>query len=406
MTMAPRSVSWNPLSGSEIQDEAKLTVDDVTKGLNGTINGTMNGSINGTISQTSPVNGGIRRAHSNRTLGRPGNLSDDDLELGGERDNLLPRDRPSVREQHPLLKSRNQSLISGVAYCLSSCSMILLNKVVLSGYNLNAGISLMFYQNLISVLVVYLLSGLGLIVTEPITWRLVKVWLPVNFLFVGMLVSSIFSLRLMNVAMVTILKNVTNLITALGEIYFFNKHHNSKVWLSLVVMVLSAVSGGVTDLSFHGKGYTYQIINCFCTAAYSLRLRKVMDLAKKKTNSGTLNEFSMVLLNNLLSLPLGLILICAFETQTLFNSPALKIPMFWVVMTLSGLLGLAISFTSMWFMHQTSPTTHSLVGSLNKIPLSLAGIVLFRVPTSFPNLISIFFGLFAGVLFARAKMSS
>lgn len=31
---------------------------------------------------------------------------------------------------------------------------------------------------------------------------------------------------------------------------------------------------------------------------------------------------------------------------------------FWVICTISGLLGLAISFTSMWFLHQTSPTTY------------------------------------------------
>lgn len=37
-------------------------------------------------------------------------------------------------------------LLSGLAYCISSCSMILLNKVVLSGYNFTAGISLMLYQ--------------------------------------------------------------------------------------------------------------------------------------------------------------------------------------------------------------------------------------------------------------------
>lgn len=33
-------------------------------------------------------------------------------------------------------------------------------------------------------------------------------------------------------------------------------------------------------------------------------------------------------------------------------------PMFWLVMTLSGVLGLAISFTSMWFLHQTGATTY------------------------------------------------
>lgn len=94
--------------------------------------------------------------------------------------------------------------------------------------------------------------------------------------------------------------------------------------------------------------------------------------------------------------------------------------------TASGLLGLAISFSSVWFLHQTGPTTYrwdyntkllllqvnhcnvfsivtqakflfvgiffSLVGSLNKIPISVAGILLFNVPVSIENLCSIGFG--------------
>jgi GDP-mannose transporter len=130
-----------------------------------------------------------------------------------------------------------------------------------------------------------------------------------------------------------------------------------------------------------------------------------MDTAKQVTQSGNLNEFSMVLLNNTLSLPLGLLLSYFFnEMDYLYQTPLLRLPSFWMVMTLSGLLGLAISFTSMWFLHQTGATTYSLVGSLNKIPLSIAGIVLFNVPTSLQNSASILFGLVAGVVFARAKM--
>lgn len=40
-----------------------------------------------------------------------------------------------------------------------------------------------------------------------------------------------------NVAMVTILKNVTNVITALGETYLFGKRHDTKVWTALALMV-------------------------------------------------------------------------------------------------------------------------------------------------------------------------
>ncbi|XP_057548440.1 GDP-mannose transporter GONST2-like [Amaranthus tricolor] len=303
-------------------------------------------------------------------------------------------------------KKPSGPLVSGAAYCLSSCSMILLNKVVLSTYNFNAGISLMFYQNLISTIIVVALSICGFISVEKLNWNLIRVWMPVNIIFVGMLVSGMYSLKHINVAMVTILKNVTNIMTAIGDYYLFRRAQNRKVWTAMFLMIISAVSGGITDLSFDATGYAWQIMNCVLTASYSLTLRMAMEKAKQLTKSGSLNEVSMVLLNNLLSLPFAMILIVIFdEWSYVTNTNVVTEPMFWAVATLSGLLGLAISFTSMWFLGQSSPTTYSLVGSLNKIPISLAGIVLFNVPVSVPNLFSILFGLFAGVFFARAKMS-
>ncbi|KAJ4715334.1 GDP-mannose transporter GONST1-like [Melia azedarach] len=354
---------------------------------------------NGMVEQVSSP---VRRDVVNRSLSAMRALENDELDLEGGRSE---KGRDKTIRGSRAAKMHNQALLSGFAYCISSCSMILVNKFVLSSYNFDAGISLMLYQNLISVITVSILSFLGVISTEPLTWKLVKVWLPVNVIFVGMLITSMFSLKYINVAMVTVLKNVTNVITAIGEMYLFNKHHDNRVWAALFLMIISAISGGITDLSFHAVGYAWQILNCFLTASYSLTLRRVMDTAKQVTKSGNLNEFSMVLLNNGLSLPLGFLLVIVFnEVDYLSRTPLLRLPSFWLVMTLSGFLGLAISFTSMWFLHQTGATTYSLVGSLNKIPLSVAGILLFKVPTSLENSASIFFGLLAGVFFARAKI--
>lgn len=50
-------------------------------------------------------------------------------------------------------------------------------------------------------------------------------------------VSNFCSLKYINVAMVTVLKNVTNVITAVGEMYLFNKHHDNRVWAALFLMV-------------------------------------------------------------------------------------------------------------------------------------------------------------------------
>uniref|UniRef100_A0A453H9F3 Sugar phosphate transporter domain-containing protein n=1 Tax=Aegilops tauschii subsp. strangulata TaxID=200361 RepID=A0A453H9F3_AEGTS len=250
----------------------------------------------------------MRREIGNRSLMRSFSVDDVDLEdVEASKD----RDRPSHFLRLPNIQ--NQSLLSGLAYCIASCSMILVNKFVLSGYGFNAGIFLMLYQNIVSVTIVSTLSLSGVISTEPLTWKLIKVWLPVNIIFVGMLITSMFSLKYINVAMLTILKNVANVLTASGETYFFKKQHDRQVWISLMLMIISAIAGGVTDLSFHAVGYTWQILNCFLTASYSLTLRHVMDSAKESTRSGNLNELSMVLLNNVLSLPLGVILVLGFN---------------------------------------------------------------------------------------------
>jgi len=46
------------------------------------------------------------------------------------------------------------------------------------------------------------------------------------------------SLKYINVAMVTVLKNVTNVITAVGETYLFKKQHGNQVWAALFLMVM------------------------------------------------------------------------------------------------------------------------------------------------------------------------
>ncbi|KAK8488991.1 hypothetical protein V6N11_021000 [Hibiscus sabdariffa] len=144
---------------------------------------------NGVLDQGHQTSSPVRR-DVNRSLSGVKFLESDDMDL---EDGNLEKDRNKMVRSHKVIKIQNQALLSGLAYCLSSCSMILVNKFVLSGYDFNAGISLMLYQNFISVVIVSILSSMGLISREPLTWRLIKVWLPVNFIFVGMLLTSMFS---------------------------------------------------------------------------------------------------------------------------------------------------------------------------------------------------------------------
>lgn len=252
------------------------------------------------------------------------------------------------------------------------------------------------------VLLSLLAHILGVADVGGVTRRVVVAWLPVSLLFVGMIASSAQAIKGLQVGMLTVLKNLTNLITIGGDYLFFGRKYSLSVWLSILLMLLSAVSGAITDLSFDAAGYFWQIVNCFVTAAYSLRVR-----ATKETmpGGGQLGEVSMVFLNNLLAMPLLLCLSLVNGEMVVLvkDQKGIWEPGFLVVAVMTGVLGFFISLTSLWFLSSTTPTVYSLVGSLNKVPLAAIGLVLFSVPWSLPNTVSIGVGLAAGFAFAVAK---
>jgi len=38
------------------------------------------------------------------------------------------------------------------------------------------------------------------------------------------------------------------------------------------LQIISAITGGITDLSFNSVGYAWQTLNCFLTASYSVSI--------------------------------------------------------------------------------------------------------------------------------------
>lgn len=208
--------------------------------------------------------------------------------------------------------------------------------------------------------------------------------------------------------MITVLKNLSNLFTICGDFVFYGKVYGPRVWSTLGLMGLSAFCGAATDLEFSMEGYIWQIVNCTFTAAYSLYLRGVMDqVAHVTVHKTKLDELSMVWYNNMLSLPLiGALIYFSGEVYILPQEEALRDPWFLAAASASCIVAFGVSFASLWFLSTTAATTYSLVGSLNKIPIAVIGLVAFNVAWTYPNLLSVGVGLLAGVVFAWTKQEA
>lgn len=311
----------------------------------------------------------------------------------------------SIRERSRITAS-SAAVVSGVLYSLSSAALTLLNKKVLVHYDFTAVHALLTFHCALAVVLVKTSSALGWAEVEPLSWELVRLWMPVNLIFVAMLATNFYALKLVGVGMVSVLKNLSNLFIIFGDWWFFARTYSWHVWVCLVLMAASVVAGGATDINFSWGGYGWQMANNVFTAGYALYLSRVTERVSGASPAHKpLNQMSMVYYNNLLSIPLTLLLVVIRgEFLGFWKQQALYQPSFQALAVLGGLFGFLISLSSIWFVSLTTATFYSLVGSFNKVLVAAAGIWWFNEHSGLRNLASIAAGLLAGTMLPLIKM--
>ncbi|CAM1510306.1 Fc.00g006410.m01.CDS01 [Cosmosporella sp. VM-42] len=313
----------------------------------------------------------------------------------------------------------NSPPLSVLSYCLSSISMTVVNKYVVSGnfWNLN-----FFYLAVQAVVCIATISGckqLGLIkVLAPFDSDKAKKWFPISLLLVGMIYTSTKSLQFLSVPVYTIFKNLTIIVIAYGEVLWFGGNVTPLALLSFGLMVLSSVVAAWADIqsaiagdfdlgdssaaiSTLNAGYAWMGLNVFCSAAYVLGMRKVI----KKMN---FKDWDTMYYNNLLTIPV--LVICSLLSEDWSgvnfakNFPEETRNRMIIGMIYSGLAAIFISYCSAWCIRVTSSTTYSMVGALNKLPIAISGLVFFSAPVTLGSVSAIFIGFVSGIVYAWARV--
>lgn len=112
--------------------------------------------------------------------------------------------------------------------------------------------------------------------------------------------------------------------------------------------------------------------------------------------------------NNLLTIPILLVASLFIEdwssANLARNFPPEQRNSIILVMVISGLSSVFISYTSAWCVRVTSSTTYSMVGALNKLPIALSGLIFFDAPVTFGSVSAIAIGFVSGLVYAWAKV--
>ncbi|KAK1762860.1 hypothetical protein QBC33DRAFT_599766 [Phialemonium atrogriseum] len=268
----------------------------------------------------------------------------------------------SHRQQHPSTASvsrpENSPPLSIVAYCLSSISMTIVNKYVVSGSEWNLNFFYLAVQATVCIVTIVLCKQVGLIRNmSPFDSNKAKKWFPISLLLVGMIYTGTKTLQFLLVPVYTIFKNLTIIVIAYGE-----------VLCSVVAAwadIQNDIHGGFGEsadasaaISALNAGYAWMGLNVFCSASYTLGQKEVV----KKLNFKDRDRRNAIVIRqpcstNLLSIPV--LIIC-------------------------------------------SPVAEAW--SADNIHKNFPGLIFFVAPVTFGSVSAIALALVSGIIYARARI--
>lgn len=113
-------------------------------------------------------------------------------------------------------------------YTLCSVGMVLSNKAISTsvpeGFRKDLPqLSIILFQCLVAVVLVEGAKFFKVVEYPSFSLKTARAWLPLNLLFIGMLVTGFLSLVFVSVPIVTVFKNLTNLITVSGDAYLYGE---------------------------------------------------------------------------------------------------------------------------------------------------------------------------------------
>jgi GDP-mannose transporter len=119
-----------------------------------------------------------------------------------------------------------------------------------------------------------------------------------------------------------------------------------------------------------------------------------------------LSKFGMVYYNNILSIIILIPILFIRNEQSTFSNPEFYKINFILINFIAGVLGFYLNFASLWCVSATSATTYAIVGSVNKVPITILGFVIFNANMTTQGIVFVSFATLGGLLYGYSKLPS
>lgn len=272
-----------------------------------------------------------------------------------------------------------------------------MNKIVFSHAHFHFPWFTLAFQNIISILVILCSRRMGYTSAGALSRSLVRS-MPVPIMyFVFFIFTNAQSLRYVNLPVLTVWKSLGPMFVTLFERFYFGDRFSLKVYLSMLLIVLSAFVTAINDLEYSTIGYAWAALNVFSNVAYLASLRIYL-------RDPDVSALDKTFHSNLLSIiPIIPMAVLSGEVPSVFKSLLNRSPVFQMSYILSGVLTTAVCASAFWTISVTNGSTLSFIGGFNKVPIILFSLFLFDMSISPSGWVGVTLGVLAGIVFVQAK---
>ena len=281
------------------------------------------------------------------------------------------------------------------AYAITSSMMLIVNKLAVTFFPHPS--VLMCLQLMATTIIIGVLSGAGVLDAAPFEWKKAQPFLIVALGFLGALYANVKTLQYANVETFIVFRcSVPLLVSVLDRFFLGREWPNTRSWVSLAVVAAGALCYVMTDANFEVNAYGWVAVWYACFAFDAVYIKKIVD----KTD---LNVWTLSYYQNALAAPT----MFAFTTVNGELTGALShvwTPSAFIVVGLSCVAGVIMSWSSMNLRGLVSATTFTVTGTLCKIATVVVNCLMWDKHASAQGLSALFVCLFAGMGYQQAPL--
>lgn len=307
-------------------------------------------------------------------------------------------------------------------YWAISISMVFINKFILSDKSVSfeAPLFVTFYQCLWTVIVCTLINFLGFFYP---TWMtrlgfprlhlrpsIMRRVFPLSVVFVGMITMNNLCLKYVGVAFYFVVRSLTTVFNVLLT-YLVLKETTSVSAIACCAIIITGFVLGVdqesklkvsestneSKSSLSILGVVYGILASLFVSLNSIMTKKILPSVDG-------NVWMLTFYNNINGLILFAFLITAFgEIPIILSYDGIFTSKFWLLMTLSGIFGVAIGFVTGLQIKVTSPLTHNISGTAKACAQTVLAVIWYNEVKSLMWWISNILVIYGSAAYTRVK---